>query len=505
MVAQAGSPEPILVLLALIAAFCFVTFLWRRRSPRVREPEDITAFMADKFVIKPYVQLGNNPRLGLGSEMFAVLWHVGPEFAAAQWQLQARVVGETDWRAPIAAHAQRITVAALGDVVRCAGTFTGLPAGSDVEYRVLRDGDIAFVASCRTRNSRRQPFSFAVAGDLGVPMLGKEQKIAYQISLASPDFIAVPGDIVYERGRISEYMSNFFPVYNSDVASPQKGAPVLRSRLMMGVPGNHDMGMRHVTSQRDFTTYPDLLGYYLFFSQPLNGPQSTIRGGNYPDLVGDPAARKAFLAAAGGRYPRMAMFSFEWGNSFWLMLDANAYMDWTDKEMCDWVRAQLSGATKSLWKFVTFHQPAFTSDGSHANEQRMRLLAPIFQEFGVDVVFMGHVHCYERSFPLRFEPFKYEAKLLTEDCAVDGFFAIDREYDGVKRTRPNGVLYVTSGAAGAKFHKWSNPGPSGLKPYTAVYDQTVHSFTMCSIDGGKLSVRQIDEDGRVIDQFTIEK
>ena len=505
MIAQVGSPEPSLVLLALFAAFCVVTYLWRRWLPHVREPEDITALMADKFVIKPYVQLGNNPSLGVGSEQFAVLWHVGPEYATTKWQLQARVAGEADWREPIAAHSQRITIAALGDVVRCAGTLTGLPAGCLVEYRVLHEGNIAFAGSCRTRHARSQPYSFAVAGDLGVPMLGKEQKIAYQISQASPDFIAVPGDIVYERGRISEYMSNFFPVYNSDVASPDKGAPLLRSRLIMGVPGNHDMGMRHVTSLRNLTRWPDLLGYYLFFSQPLNGPQSTASGANYPDLVGDTAAQRTFLAAAGGRYPRMAMFSFEWGNSIWLMLDANAYMDWTETTMRDWVRDQLRGADKATWKFVTFHQPAFTSDGSHSNEQRMRLLAPIFQEFGVDVVFMGHVHCYERTHPIRFEPYTYESKLLTEDCPVDGFFAIDREYDGVTNTRPNGIVYVTSGAAGAKFQKASDPGPDGLKPYTRVYNQTVHSFTMCEIEGARLSVRQIDEEGRVIDSFTISK
>jgi hypothetical protein len=266
------------------------------------------------------------------------------------------------------------------------------------------------------------------------------------------------------------------------------------------------MGMRHVDSLRDFTRWPDLLGYYLFFSQPLNGPQiGTAGGGNYPDLVGDTDAQKTFLAAAGGRYPRMAMFANEWGNSFWLYLDANAYMDWTDAEMCAWVREQLRGASAATWKFVTFHQPAFTSDGSHSNEQRMRLLVPIFQEFGVDVVFMGHVHCYERTHPIRFEPYKYEAKLLTEDCPVDGMFAIDRDFDGVNNTRPNGVVYVTSGAAGAKFHKESDPGPHGLKPYTAIYDQTVHSFTMCEIDGSRLSVRQIDEGGRVIDSFTITK
>ena len=41
-------------------------------------------------------------------------------------------------------------------------------------------------------------------------------------SFASP---VVTGDIVYSRGRISEYATRFFPVYNADDASPGRGAP----------------------------------------------------------------------------------------------------------------------------------------------------------------------------------------------------------------------------------------------------------------------------------------
>ena len=36
------------------------------------------------------------------------------------------------------------------------------------------------------------------------------------------------------------------------------------------------------------------------------------------------------------------------------------------------------------------------------NEQQMRLLAGLFESGRVDIVFGGHVHNYQRSFPLRF-------------------------------------------------------------------------------------------------------
>ena len=55
-----------------------------------------------------------------------------------------------------------------------------------------------------------------------------EQKaIAYRAFQEKPDFVMIPGDIVYARGRVSEYRDKFWPVYNADQASPSVGAPLL--------------------------------------------------------------------------------------------------------------------------------------------------------------------------------------------------------------------------------------------------------------------------------------
>lgn len=505
MIARASSVEPFLLLACLLGALVLVVwFHLRRKHPATREPQDLSAMFADTFIIKPYIQLGDYSRQ-LGSEQFEVMWHSKPQ-TGRSWTVQARVRGESGWRAPVRATSRVLTISAIGESERSVATLTGLPLGVEVEYRVLCDGDIAFGGTMRTRNSRDQAFRFAVAGDLGEPTSGHEQKIAYEIYRSAPNFLVVPGDIVYERGRVAEYMRNFFPVYNADVPTPTGGAPILRSMLVMGAAGNHDMGMPKAMLRRNFTRYPDLLGYYLFFSQPLNGP-GTAGGANTPVIEGDEAAQKLFIDAAGNRYPRMASFSFDWGSSHWLILDANAYMDWTDAELRDWVAKDLDNARDATWRFVTFHQPAFSSDGKHVNEQRMRLLAPIFQEHGVDVVFVGHVHCYERTHPLRFVPDKMETKLHTEDCAVEGKFEIDTRYNGVDQTRPDGVIYVTSGAGGAVIHRDSDPVlyHGGLKPYTAKYDQKVHSFTVCDLDGRRLVLRQINEDGDEIDHFVIDK
>lgn len=502
MFARASSLEPFLVLACLIG-FALL-WLWRsRRQARqhpAREPKDLSAHYADTFIIKPYVQLGNASRQA-DSEHFELLWHARPD-PRHRWLVQYRVRGQADWKAA-AVSTEVLKIAAIGESEHSSAVVRPLPAGANIEYRVLCDGDIAFESAVFTRNPRGESFRFAVAGDLGEPDEGHEQKIAFQMHRLSPRFVVVPGDIVYERGRISEFVANFFPVYNADSAGADLGAPILRSTLMIGAVGNHDVGMPKAMMRRDFTRYPDLLGYYVFFSQPLNGP-GTAGGVNIPFIEGDHSARKVFLKAAGERYPRMANFSFDWGDSHWLVLDANAYMDWTNAAFRDWVARDLAAAKDARWKFVTFHQPSFSSDRKHSNEQRMRLLAPLFETAGVDVVFVGHVHCYERSRPLRFTPHKLETRLHTEECAVEGDFEIDTAYDGVENRRPTGVIYVTSGAGGALIHRESDPG-TNLKPYTAKYDQRVHSFTICDLSFNKLEFRQINEEGVEIDRFAIEK
>jgi hypothetical protein len=261
--------------------------------------------------------------------------------------------------------------------------------------------------------------------------------------------------------------------------------------------------MPSVADRPDFDEYSDLLGYYLFWRLPMNGPSEKELGTNAPQLKGKKKAISRFRKAAGERFPRMSMYSYDWGNSHWLMLDGNAYMDWTDKALQDWVDRDLAAAAGSTWKFVCFHQPAFSSDGKHANEQRMRLLAPIFERHGVDVAFAGHSHCYERSRPVRFQPDAVKPPLATEDGAVSGTFQIDTAYDGTAAKRPEGVIYIISGAAGAKMYPEGQP--TSLQPYTVCHYQETHSYTLCSVNGSHLVVKEINEDGVQVDGFEIRK
>lgn len=54
----------------------------------------------------------------------------------------------------------------------------------------------------------------------------------------------------------------------------------------------------------------------------------------------------------------------------------------------------------SAWKICYFHHPLYTSGGAHGSATDLRgLLEPLFVKYGVNVVFAGHDHVYERVRP----------------------------------------------------------------------------------------------------------
>jgi hypothetical protein len=76
-------------------------------------------------------------------------------------------------------------------------------------------------------------------------------------------------------------------------------------------------------------------------------------------------------------------------------LDSN-YMD---KTQLDWLEKELSGSG-SEWKIVFFHHPIYSSGGRHGSDEELRAqLEPLFLKHGVDAVFQGHEHFYERIKP----------------------------------------------------------------------------------------------------------
>ena len=145
-----------------------------------------------------------------------------------------------------------------------------------------------------------------------------------------PDFIFVPGDIVYSRGRISEYREKFYPIYNVD------SLPLLRTRPMIGVPGNHD------TATNDLKQYPDAQAYYYYWNQPLNGPDVDAVG-QPRHFIGDEADVQAVVNTAGASAEAHGDVLFDYGNSHWIAIDSNTYLDWSAPKLREWLENDLKG------------------------------------------------------------------------------------------------------------------------------------------------------------------
>jgi len=140
-------------------------------------------------------------------------------------------------------------------------------------------------------------------------------------------------------------------------------------------------------------------------------------------------------------------------------------------------------------------------------------LAPIFEAGKVDVVFNGHVHNYQRSFPLQFAPDKKGILLFggkdnksVRGRLVTGTWKLDKEFDGKTNTRPKGVIYIITGAGGQElYNPEQEKDPDSWQKFTNIFKSTVHSITLASMDGNTLHIQQLTADGKELDAFTITK
>jgi predicted MPP superfamily phosphohydrolase len=67
-----------------------------------------------------------------------------------------------------------------------------------------------------------------------------------------------------------------------------------------------------------------------------------------------------------------------------------------DPEQVKWIDSALGGSSED-WKVVVFHHPIYSDGDRHGPDVALRVvLEPMLIRYGVDVVFSGHEHIYER-------------------------------------------------------------------------------------------------------------
>ena len=153
-------------------------------------------------------------------------------------------------------------------------------------------------------------------------------------------------------------------------------------------------------------------------------------------------------------------YSFTRKNVRFFVLDT----DYVDPRQLAWVDEALRSSNDE-WKICYFHHPLYSNGGRHGSQVDLRvLLEPLFIRYGVNVVFSGHDHIYERLKPQR------------------------------------GIQYFVSGAAGQV-----RKGDLRRSEMTAAAFDQDQSFMLVEIAGSDLSFQAISRTGTLVDSGVLHR
>lgn len=347
------------------------------------------------------------------------------------------------------------------------------------------------------------------------------------------DLLLLLGDNAYLEGSDAQWQGAFFDVYGE---LPHRFAtwPTI---------GNHEMGATLVDVCRMFPAQGCDKGPVRI---PLGGssqsadPASYDSDGNGPDPGGLPYLQIFDLptrAELGGVPSGTEQYySFDYGNVHVVSLDSQlSNRDPAQRAaMRDWLVADLE-ANRRDWSVVVFHHPPLSkgmnhdSDVEQAEIDMRSTFGPVFQTHGVDVVFSGHSHSYERSWYLRdhFGPstsFDAREHALLDAAGRPALGQSDAPYR--QRDPATGaderVVYTVAGSSGkADTAKPCRPGQAMMcsddswlahpahrsfaadEPGARPHGLAVKGSTVLDAGRERLRVRFVDEHGAVRDEFTI--
>lgn len=302
--------------------------------------------------------------------------------------------------------------------------ITGLEMGTTYHYKIVSTYEQQSVESpintFVTAVEPGTPFSFAVTAETGgYADVELSRRVFSQIKKYRPDFLLLTGDLVHDGHRYEDWSKYFFT----------PATEVLVNTPYYSCVGNNE----HKTKWfYEFNDFPNPQNYY----------------------------------------------SFDYSDVHFTCIDSSSLVDvdnqnteriQSGQEQYDFLVNDLQDA-KAKWKVVFFHYPPYIS--ADFEIPAMRALCPVFEKYGVDIVFNSHTIVYERSHPI-----------------TNGKF--DEE---------SGVNYIVCGGAGA-FPEWFRPK---CEWHTAQALAVPH-FVQAVVTPKTFKITAIDDQGRQFDQLCLKK
>lgn len=286
------------------------------------------------------------------------------------------------------------------------------------------------------------------------------------IGKRATDMMLFLGDNAYNIGTDKEYQTAIFENMYEER---------LKNTIAWSCIGNHDGYSANSKKQKG--------PYYDIFHFPKEG-----------ECGGLPSGTEAY-------------YSFNYGNVHFISLDSHESDRSVGGAMYSWAENDLANTT-AKWIIAFWHHPAY-SMGSHNSDKEKRLIemrenfVPLMEKYGVDVIFSGHSHSYERSYMINghhgisdsFDKEKHTVSNGSGDGREDG----DGSYRKTSELEGKGMVYLTAGSSG-KISGFEN------ELHEAMF-VSLNELGSCAfeIHGNRFDLKFIDSTGKVEDYFTLEK
>lgn len=177
-------------------------------------------------------------------------------------------------------------------------------------------------------------------------------------------------------------------------------------------------------------------------------------------------------------------YTFKYGNAQFFMIDSNKDLS-RGSEQYKWLEKELR-RSKATWKFAAHHHPCFSSDeddygdkwkgkapkGYAWGDKNAGQLVELYEKYGVDIAFAGHIHSYERTWPIL----------------------------QMSINQKNGVRYIVSGGGGGGLEQ-----AAPQRSWFTLHVQRGHHYCFASVHDRTIQFKAYDIEGRLFDTFELTK